>query len=296
MKTLMHNIKWDEVPCHICKSTDYSSVKIKGQPLVDGQFGFSVHPVICKSCGLVYLSPRWSKKVYNIFYQNYYDELYRLEIKPDYGHQAVVKNMAEIWDRIKGHLETSNITNVLDVGCAYGFGLKHLKGQMPHISLFGIESSPEGQKSMQSENVGATLITHDFDLPWEENFKGKMDLIILRHVFEHVLDPLDTLKKLNTALSPNGAIYFAVPDIVNVRTELRDYDDWWEYIFRPVHTYYYSKETFIKTLEMGGLYPIKTAEEKEEIWCVAKKEKTTEYSFKSVYPLQVDIFNRLLPQ
>ncbi len=185
--------------------------------------------------------------------------------------------------------------NILDVGCGYGLGLKYLKEQLPNASLYGIEASPDGIKSMQSIKIGATLITDDFDSPWENKYENKMDLIILRHVFEHLLDPIESLNKLRKSLKPTGLIYFAVPDMIDIRTNLRDYDYWWEYIFRSVHTYYYSIDTFIKTLEIGGLFPVLYAEEKEEIWCLTGQIESIPFVFKNTYKKQMEILEKLLP-
>ena len=113
MKKLMMNIQWEDVECRICHSSKPPQpISLYGKPLVDGQFGYAVHPVICE-CGLVYLNPRWSKKNYNIFYENYYDDLYRLEIKPDYGVQGVINNMKVIWQRICDHL-SGEVKNILE--------------------------------------------------------------------------------------------------------------------------------------------------------------------------------------
>ena len=96
------NIEWDNVDCHICNdSKNLEPIVMKGEPFVNGQFGYAVHPKICKSCGLTLLSPRWSKKDYDKFYRFHYDKLYRLETKPDYGNPAVLYNIKEIWGRIK---------------------------------------------------------------------------------------------------------------------------------------------------------------------------------------------------
>lgn len=296
MKKELININWDEVKCHICNTNNYEPILFKKKPLVEGQFGYAIHPVICKNCGLIFLSPRWSKEDYHVFYTHYYDRLYRLETKKDYGTSAVIHNIGEIWSRIKGQIKPGSEMNILDVGCGYGYGLKYLQDQLPGASLYGIESSPDGIKTLQSKEVGATLITDDFDLPWENEYEGKMDLIVLRHVFEHLLNPVETLNKLRKALKPNGVIYFAVPDMIDVRTDLRDYKNWWEYIFRSVHTYYYSKDTFVKTLEIGGLFPVIMGEEKEEIWCLAGKNKLTPFIFDNAYQKQMDVLGKLFPK
>jgi len=296
MKKTMMDIKWEKVNCHICNKNNSQIIKLNGEALVDGQFGYSVHPVICKKCGLVYLSPRWSKKDYDVFYEYYYDELYRLETKPDYGIEGVVKNMKTIWDRIEPFVNKKETKNILDVGCGHGYGLKFLKDQIKDSEIFGIESSSECCKTLQSKKVKAKLVTKDFDSNWTEKYKNKFDLVILRHVVEHMLDPVKTLKKLRNILKKDGLIYFATPDMMHPRIKLRDYSKWWEYWFRSVHPYYYSKETLFKTLEMAQLYPYKYSDKiNEEVWCLAKKYKTDSFKFLNVYNKQNEVLEELLP-
>lgn len=295
--TLMMNIQWEDVKCYICHSkTPPEPILLRGKPLVDGQFGYSVHPVICKGCGFVYLSPRWNKRDYDKFYANYYDELYRLEIKPDYGIAGVLFNMKEIWGRIKDKIETDKVKNILDTGCGFGYGLKYLREQIPGSRIYGIESSSNCCKVLQSKKIDATLITTDFDSDWTKDYKGKMDLIILRHTVEHMLEPVKTLKKLSSVLSKNGVIYIAVPDMMRPRLKLKDYDKWWEYCFRPVHVYYFSMETLFKTLDLAGLEVIEFGGENEEIWYLAKDKikQINAYNFTSVYKKQMQVLRKYL--
>src|SRR5574337_1071764 len=42
-----------------------------------GQFGLPANVVICKNCGLAYLSPRWNRERYTAFYKYEYDKFYR---------------------------------------------------------------------------------------------------------------------------------------------------------------------------------------------------------------------------
>lgn len=289
----MMNIQWTEVDCHICHSKNSSEpIMLHRKPLVDGQFGYSVHPAICE-CGLVFLNPRWSKKGYNVFYENYYDDLYRLEIKPDYGIEGVIKNMAAIWNRIEEHVK-NKVKYILDVGCGYGYGLKYLKEQIPNSSIYGIESSPECCKKLQSKEIGAVLVTTDFDSCWTDKYEGKIDLIILRHAVEHMLDPVKSLKKMKSVLTENGFIYISTPDMMSPRTRLRDYDKWWEYWFRPVHPYYYSKETLMRTLEFAGLYPHKYGEDNEEIWCLMTVDKSNRFEWCNFYKKQKEVLDLYL--
>lgn len=289
------NIKWVQAKCHLCgEESKTTPVLLKGTPLTQGQFGYEVHPVICE-CGLVFLNPRWSHDTFGQFYENFYDDLYRLELKKDYGIKGVIQHMAEIWKRIKPNLENlPGIRNVLDVGCGSGHGLRYLKDQLPGIDIHGIEASPDCRDVLTRE-VGATLLDSDVDGPWLDNNMEKFELIIMRHVVEHLLSPIETLDRLKKALSPDGLLYIAVPDMMHPRTILRDYDKWWEYYFRAVHPYYYSRQTLFMTLEAAGLYPMVWGEENEEIWCLAGTKKLNLIKRTDLLKEQMAVLRQYLP-
>lgn len=289
------SIKWEMANCHICASqSPQTPLELYGSPLTTGQFGYQINPVICQ-CGLVYLNPRWTSQTYDYFYKHYYDKLYRLELKPDYGIQGVLNNMAQVWERSKQTPVTPKISTILDIGCGSGHGLNYLKKEIPGSSTFGIEASPDCCAIFRNKMFG-TLIDTDIDGAWADHYKGYFDFIIMRHVAEHLLNPVNSLKRIKKALAANGIIYMAVPDMMHPRTVLRDYDKWWEYYFRAVHPYYYSKDTFFATLNAAGLYPFTYAEENEELWClVSHKDHGIGFS-KNIYEKQKAILKKYLSQ
>lgn len=290
----MINIKWEKVFCHLCGPHALNEpVLNKGEPIVNGQFGYAVHPVICQECGLVYLNPRWSKGDYDIFYREYYDKLYRLEIKPDYGITGVIKNMRIIWERIRGHTP-KDIKNILDIGCGSGYGLKYLQEKHPSANIFGIESSLEGCNILQGKKIKAKLITGNFDSNWEAEYPEFFDLIVLRHVVEHMLTPVNAIKKIRSVLKKDGMVYFSTPDMMNPRLKLRDYNDWVQYWFRPVHSHYYCRETLLKTLECANIYPILQGNGMEEIWVLAGLTGDSIVDLKGGFQKQSKLFNHLL--
>jgi SAM-dependent methyltransferase len=289
------DMEWEPVSCHLCGAWMGEPLRLHGQPLVTGQFGYEIHPVLC-GCGLVYLNPRWTAATYTDFYTRQYDDLYRLETKPDYGIAGVRKNMVEVWERIRPHLPDPNgIRNVLDAGCGSGHGLAYLGEQLPGVRLCGIEASPECCRSLVEE-VGAELLDSDIDGPWGGKNQGRFDLIVMRHVVEHFLTPVETLQRLRSTLAPGGCIYIAVPDMMHPRTVLRDYDKWWEYWFRAVHPYYYCRETLFATLALAGLKPVAWGEEKEEVWCLATAGAMAVDLRPELRPEQLQLLRRLLPK
>ncbi len=287
-------MEWGKAICHICGARDGEPVHYQGRPLIKGQFGYEVHPIVC-NCGLVYLNPRWSTADYDIFYQQLYDDLYRLEIKPDYGIDGVLKNMAQVWERAAPYFKQPPV-NILDAGCGSGHGLRYLGEKIPGAKLAGIEASPECCRTLREE-IGVEVVDSDLNGGWTKRCKGQFDFIVMRHVVEHLLDPLITLTRIKNSLSSQGLIYIAVPDMMHPRTVLRDYDKWWEYWFRAVHPYYYCRETLFTTLKMTGLHPLGWGEENEEIWLIAATGPQQGYTVDSQLRLkQLQLLQKLIPQ
>jgi 2-polyprenyl-3-methyl-5-hydroxy-6-metoxy-1,4-benzoquinol methylase len=289
-KKLMMNINIEDAKCYLCDDGLSHPLKSNGKEITDGQFGYAVHPVIC-DCGLVYLNPRWSKEDYDIFYSYYYDELYRLEAKPDYRIVGVIKNMEIIWERIKDCIPMST-KHILDIGCGSGHGLKLLRDKIQGSMVYGIESSPECCETLQSEEIGGVLASTDVDSNWDDEFVNKFDLIVMRHVVEHFLNPIESLKKISKTLTDDGFVYIATPNMMEPRVVLRDYDNWIEYWFRVVHTYYYSKETLFKTLLIENMYPVQYGETENEIWCLLSKKEHYLKISQNIFNKQIEILNK----
>ena len=88
------------------------------------------------------------------------------------------------------------------------------------------------------------------------------------HVFEHLLNPNEALVKLKFILKQDGIIYLAVPDMLHLRIKLRDYNNWIDYWFRIVRSYYYNKFTLAKTIIENGFDIIDYLEENCELWLI----------------------------
>ena len=288
----------EKIKCPVCGSDNAKNICIDGTPISKGQYDIEIFPVMCE-CSMVYLSPRWSKLKYQEYYTKSYDDKYRLEIKSDVGAEGVKKNAEEILLRLKRKLSFEKSMNILDVGSGYGIGLKHYKKKIPNAKIFGIESFLEGIRILKEE-MGGILVTDDFDNKnWTIKNTSKFDLIILRHVFEHLLNPNDGLK-LKTVLNKNGMIYLAVPDMLHPRIKLRDYDEWTNYWFRVVHPYYYNRYTLGKILIENGFDIIDYSEENCELWMIIglsthiNKNKEFKIDMSEISEKQIDVFDRYL--
>ena len=76
----------------------------------------------------------------------------------------------------------------------------------------------------------------------------------MRHVLEHLLDPVSALQIVKKSLAENGILYIAVPNNMKPSGSLEKH---W---FRVVHTYYFNSATLRGVVAKSGLETILTRE------------------------------------
>jgi len=257
----MHD--FEETSCLVCDSTEYLKYSSKGQ------FRLTTNVVICKNCGFSYLNPRWTKERYHTFYTKEYDTYYRPEvINKNYKYDSA-KSVKDIITRGEGIVDFRNPgLNILDVGTGMGDSLLHLKEHVNSSSnYFAIESSEFCIKHL--EKNGITVITNDVDSDWHLANSEKFDIIIMRHVLEHFLNPGEVLRKIRAVLKTEGTLYVAVPDAKNPTKPLL------AHFFRVVHVSYFSKLSLSNLFTKVGLKSVKLVEgdeyERKEIFSFCRK-------------------------
>ncbi|MBI3511288.1 MAG: class I SAM-dependent methyltransferase [Bacteroidetes bacterium] len=80
----------------------------------------------------------------------------------------------------------------------------------------------------------------------------KVDFITLFHVFEHITDPLASLKQLNKALAPRGKIFIEVPHAGDVLITTYNLDSFKKFTFWSEHLILHTKKSLHKYLEAAG--------------------------------------------
>jgi SAM-dependent methyltransferase len=268
---------YEQVECILCGKAQSELIANKGQ------FGWDTYVAICKNCGLVYLNPRWTKEDYNHFYATEYDQYYRFN-----ETQASDKERRKarvVWERLVRHTP-AGFKSALDIGCGLGFCLEYIREQEPGIAIAGIEPSDTCADHFVHQ-IGGELVARDVDQDWQLANLARFDLIIFRHVLEHLLDPVAVLQKVSQAMAPGGVLYIAVPDMLHPDGSLSNF---W---FRCVHTYYYSKVTLSRIAARAGLQPIVIQEENSELWGIFQKgQEEDNAGAASVYQEQMAALSR----
>ena len=263
---------FEPVNCLLC---DTSRTRLIAEV---GQFGWPTYVSICMTCGLVFLNPRWTKSDYDRFYATEYDQFYRFDAQE--AAEKEQRKARTVWQRLKEYTG-GQFKSAMDIGCGLGWCLDTIRGQVPGLAIAGIEPSDYCADHFTSR-IGGELVARDVDSDWQAANQGRFDLIIFRHVLEHLLDPIEVLQKVNQALTPDGLVYIAVPDMMQPDGSLADF---W---YRCVHTYYYSEVTLSRIAARAELMPLVIRSENSELWGIFRKaDEARRDSARSVYRAQM---------
>jgi 2-polyprenyl-3-methyl-5-hydroxy-6-metoxy-1,4-benzoquinol methylase len=132
---------------------------------------------------------------------------------------------------------------LLDYGC--GDGQVASTFAAVGMQVFGVEPDPKARDVAAARGIAiyATL---------EECDAGDFDRIVIRHVLEHIEEPVDALRRLAGRLRRDGGrVLISVPNASSYQALLFD-EDWigWDI---PRHLWHFSRETLMRMVEEAGL-------------------------------------------
>jgi len=161
-----------------------------------------------------------------------YDENYQNE----QGHsKAFQQHLLEVMNIIKDHFRGKSI---LEIGCGKGNFLEILKAH--GFSIEGIDPAYEGD------------LPHIVKKPFSPALGMKGDAIILRHVLEHINNPLDFLQSISETNGRKGLVYIEVPCLDWIIERCAWFDIFYEHVnyFRLADFY----RIFGTILDSGRLF------------------------------------------
>lgn len=109
---------------------------------------------------------------------------------------------------------------VLDVGCGAGSNAALLRSIFPKAHVDGITISAS-EKGVASQWLDQCWV-FDLEEPLPEDLSSvRYDALIFSHVLEHLRDPDEVLARFVDLLAVGGAIYIAVPNVLNWRQRIQ---------------------------------------------------------------------------
>ena len=192
--------------------------------------------VLCTKCGLIQSNPRMTEKEYINFYSSdYYRKSYESDEYLNICRQKYSQNVGQhIFDEINRIKTINSDVSILEIGAGGGWNL--LPFAKSNARVLGIDYSP----SLVSLGRGYGI---DMVQGTIEDIDGIFDVIIMSHVLEHLLNPVESLKGIVKHLKDDGLIYIAVPNILNFGIGQ----------LQNAHTYYFDPKTFVYYCSLAGL-------------------------------------------
>lgn len=212
--------------CPTCASSDIRTVDVISIPRHSTGRGVAFITG-CRACGLLFTNPLPSADELRRFYapggtwasahtalatslQLEYERRTRKKKPPKTKRSTTSR--AVLLDALAQHVAVYAPpagARVLDVGCGDGQFLDRLQDH--GWATYGIEPS----------TTIAFLRHMALEAPSQDQ---SFDLVVLRHVLEHVADPLQLLRRIIGAVRPGGALFISVPrlDTLPQHRDLRD--------------------------------------------------------------------------
>ncbi len=209
----------------------------------------------CSHCGFIYLSSRPVESALEELYSSeYYDNA-------DVGYGGYVENFnrynsifTKLFNRRAQDIEPFRGNNrLLEVGCAHGFLLDHLRAKKWEVK--GLEVSPLAA-GYATEKLGLDVYCGKLeDAGYNDN---AFDVVLLLDVLEHLHRPFETLAEIGRILTPNGVL------VVQCPWELTHWEERAEAFLKkmkpcsitpdavPAHLYFFGPETLEAFMKKGG--------------------------------------------
>ena len=232
-------ISLEAINCINCNSSNYKEL------YTNDRYGINQQTVMCNTCGLVYSNPRMSEESLQYFYSsNLYRKLYEKSDDSEHSFHNKAKKIEKNiiinqpnFNRSYPQLFIDFISSlnidyksVCEIGAGFGTNLIYFKNLGKDI--LGLEPSEK-----------LTKIAIDNQINIRQGFindlKNKYDMIILKHVLEHLYDPLKDLKRIHSHL--NKYLFIEVPGNFQRLASIQN-----------AHNFYFSENTLHKLVTRAG--------------------------------------------
>lgn len=169
----------------------------------------------CTSCHAVFQqeipSPEFMAELYEVWIDSKGELARKASLPVGYylGHVREIVLILQLFDKF------SNSLRFLDFGM--GWGAWALVAKALGVDSYGTEISEERIRYAQQGGIKA--------ISWGDISQQEFDFINAEQVFEHIADPLDTLRYLKSGLRPGGIVKISVPysPVINQSLRLMDW-------------------------------------------------------------------------
>ncbi len=209
------------------------------------RYGLPLNSKLCTACGTVRIDPYLTPASLADFYSNIYQNLYGRGLDQEAYFDRQITYGRKVQKSVFHQLPKT----VLEIGCGAGGGLSVFA--QSGASVVGCDYSKSLIEFGKNRGLNDLFVGSIDDLP-QRHHETPYDLILLHHVMEHIVAPLDLLKQLARLLSSNGRVIVIVPDLLGIHNHKVPNGDALQY-FHIAHKYNFTFEGFGEIAAQAGL-------------------------------------------
>jgi 2-polyprenyl-3-methyl-5-hydroxy-6-metoxy-1,4-benzoquinol methylase len=208
--------------------------------------------VECANCGLIYLSPPPTAADINIMYvesEQFTDATYT-------STDRIASVMEYMSHGFRSTLSLSAFTpdanlNVLEIGAGLAWMCRAAKEV--NAGTVTVAQDLTSEVASQCTWVDHYVVGDLSNSRIDEN--APYHLASMTHVIEHLIDPIDTLRRIASVLAPGGGLFITAPHRPKGWDEEKKASLWENYSYHhvPAHTQYFSEFSMRYACEAAGL-------------------------------------------
>ena len=146
---------------------------------------------------------------------------------------------------------------LLDIGC--GTGWTTSIWQKHGFRVTGLEPSQQ-RCEFAKENYMVNIVNGHLE---ELDSEKKFDIIVLRHVLEHIEEPGEFISEVSGHLNENGLILITIPNINSIGRYL--FKENWEWVL-PWHLHFYFPKTLKALVQKCGFECVRVYQMPSPLW------------------------------
>lgn len=233
--------------CRFCGCPEWKEVFVQKNLPISGIYNSNnehiqvtspITVIECKKCNLVQLKETLNPQIY---------EQYHFVGNSAGGYEEYLKKLSNEL------IESFDVQNksIFEIGASNGVFLKFLREE-GNNEVQGIEPSKKLCQDAKKFNID--LEEDFFNKDYVKQHQDKFDVVIIRHVLEHINDLSEVIKSISEIIKQDGKIVVEVPDL-NKMIEKKLFSN----IFHE-HLNYFSLKTLNNLFKEINFYPIYTTE------------------------------------
>ena len=219
----------EDIKCIFCKKNN--------DKIVIRENGYT--GIKCKSCDLIYISPRPSlNEIIDLYGHDQADASAKSHIDASSSKAIYARHTLKI---INKYIQKGKL---LEIGAGGGYFLNEARKK--GFNVCGIEFN-EIQSKFINQELGIPCVR----LPLSQEIYPNVNFDIIYHcdVISHFYDPIHEFEKMNLRLNKNGYVIFETGNLGDVDKKYWKYYRKFQY---PDHLFFYSESNIKSLLEMTG--------------------------------------------